>query len=148
MAKGMQFSDKFRFKWVQAPGEVNYNKFVEGKHIVNHISNSKILNNKIRCMGILDELNLALQSEEICSEFFRSTDEFLPVTFRLDNFAGLIKFLQTSNEGLWLVKSSTGNKGRGIEMISDLAAFKMSLLTKPDKWGTPAFNPQEIAQIL
>ena len=60
MAKGMQFSDKFRFKWVQTAGEINYMKFVEGKHIVNHISNSKIFTNKIQCMEILADLNRSM----------------------------------------------------------------------------------------
>ena len=27
MARGTQFSDKYRFKWVQTPGEINYMKF-------------------------------------------------------------------------------------------------------------------------
>ena len=33
-------------------------------------------------------------------------------------------------------------------MISDILAFKKSLLSKPDKWGTPAFNPEEVNNIL
>ena len=78
MARGMQFSDKFRFKWVQAPGEINFKKFVEGKHIVNHFSNSRIYNNKIKSMEMLDDLNFSLQSGAISSTIYNSTEQFLP----------------------------------------------------------------------
>ena len=47
LSRGMQFSEKYRFKWVQTPGEINYMKFIEGRHIVNHFSNSRIFTNKI-----------------------------------------------------------------------------------------------------
>ena len=74
MAKGMQFSDKYRFKWVQTAGEINYMKFVEGKHIVNHISNSKIFTNKIECMEMLAALNRSMQSGHIQSTIYQNTD--------------------------------------------------------------------------
>lgn len=59
MPKGMQFSDKFRFKWTQTSSEINYMKFKEGQHIVNHISNSKIFTNKISTLEILELLKIA-----------------------------------------------------------------------------------------
>lgn len=60
MQKGMQFSDKYRFKWTQTSSEINYIKFREGDHIVNHISNSKIFTNKISTLDTLEYLKLAL----------------------------------------------------------------------------------------
>lgn len=54
MAKGMQFSDKYRFKWTQTSSEVNYMRFKEGEHIVNHISNSRIFTTKITTLDILE----------------------------------------------------------------------------------------------
>ena len=70
MTRGMQFSDKFRFKWVQTASEINYMKFVEGKHVVNHISNSKVFTNKIECMEMLAGLNRNMKSGHITSSIF------------------------------------------------------------------------------
>ena len=144
----MQFSDKFRFKWVQTAGEVNYMKFVEGKHIVNHISNSKIFTNKIPCMELLADLDRNLKSGHIRSNIYSTTDEFLTPTYRLDSVADFVNFLKSDNNTLWLSKSSTSNMGRGIEMIRDPAAYKESLMTKKDKWGETAAKPEEIKQAL
>ena len=58
------------------------------------------------------------------------------------------KFLKTDNSDCWLVKSSTGNRGKGITMIRDTAAYKESLLSEPDKWGTPAFSTEEVKEVL
>lgn len=61
MSRGMQFSDKYRFRWVQTVGEVNFMKFKEGIHLVNHISNAKIFTNKISTLETLEELKIALE---------------------------------------------------------------------------------------
>lgn len=50
MPYGMQFSDTYRFKWVQTPSEINYMKFVEGRHIANHFSNANFLTRKIQTL--------------------------------------------------------------------------------------------------
>ena len=144
----MQFSDKFRFKWVQAAGEVNYMKFVEGRHIVNHISNSKIFTNKIESMEMLADLNRSLQSGAIASPLYGTTDPFLPQTFRLDVVADFVNFLKTDNNSLWLVKKSTSNMGRGIEMVRDPAAYKEALMTRKDKWGESAMRPEEVREVV
>ena len=148
MSRGMQFSDKFRFKWVQAAGEVNYMKFVEGRHIVNHISNSKIFTNKIESMEMLADLNRSLQSGAIASPLYGTTDLFLPQTFRLDVVADFVNFLKTDNNSLWLVKKSTSNMGRGIEMVRDPAAYKDALMTRKDKWGEAAMRPEEVKEVV
>ena len=148
LARGYCFSDKYRFKWVQTAGEVNYMKFIEGKHIVNHISNSKIFTNKIPCMELLADLNRSLQSGHIKSRIYKTTDEFLTPTYRLDSVADFVNFLKSDNNSLWLAKSSTSNMGRGIEMIRDPAAYKDSLMTKKDKWGETAAKPEEIKQAM
>ena len=144
----MQFTEKFRFKWVQTAGEINYMKFAEGKHIVNHFSNSKIFTNKIECLEMLAALNRSMQSGHVSSTIFNNTDEFLPQTFRLDIVADFVNFLKTDNDSLWLVKNSTSNMGRGIEMIRDPAAYKESLMTKKDKWGESTVKPEELKEAI
>ena len=123
-------------------------KFIEGKHIVNHISNSKIFTNKIESMEMLANVNRSLQCGDITSEIYQTTDQFLPQTFRLDNVADFVNFLKTDNDSLWLVKKSASNMGRGIEMIRDPAAYKDSIMTKKDKWGEATLKPEEVKQVI
>ena len=148
MARGTQFSDKYRFKWTQTAGEINFMKFVEGKHICNHFSNSKIFTNKIQTFEMLELLNRQLKNGATKSELYQSIDQFMPETYRLDVVADLMQFLQTEDKGLWLVKNSTSNMGRGIEMIPDIGAYKHSLLTKKDKWGESVASDKEATKEL
>lgn len=59
--------------------------------------------------------------EEPYSNLFKSTSEFVPATFRLDVVADLVAFLNTPDEGLWMVKHSNSNQGKGVEMCSNIA---------------------------
>ena len=148
MPRGTQFSDKYRFKWTQTAGEINYMKFVEGRHICNHFSNSKVFTNKIQTLEMLEVLNRSLKNKEIVSNIYTGIDGFMPDTYRLDVVSDLIQFLQTEDKGLWLVKNSTSNMGRGIEMISDIGSYKQSLLTKKDKWGDAAVANPNIKELV
>lgn len=128
----MLFSDKFRFKWTQTSSEINYLKLKEGQHIVNHISNSKIFTNKISTLDTLQNIKFMLQNGDIKSEI-KSLDSFFPETYRLDVVADLVKFLNSTTEGLWLVKKAQSNQGKGIKLISDIKAYKDELLTIKDQ---------------
>jgi len=70
MARGMQFSDKYRFKWTQTSSEINYMKFRQGEHIVNHISNARIFTTKITLLEVLETLKIALEKGEVKSEHY------------------------------------------------------------------------------
>ena len=60
LAKGMLFSNDYRFKWTQTSMEVNYMHFKEGVHIANHISNSnKIFTNKIATLDTVENIKLS-----------------------------------------------------------------------------------------
>ena len=130
MQRGMQFSDKYRFKWTQTSSEVNYMKFREGEHIVNHISNAKIFTNKITTLDTLQSLKMSLDCGQIQSTL--KVDDFFPRTYRLDVVADLVNFLNSPNEGLWLVKKAQSNQGKGITLVSDVGKYKDDLLTIPD----------------
>ena len=104
--------------------------FKEGIHICNHFSNSKVFTDKIQTLEILEILHRSLKNKEVTSEFYQGIEDFNPLTFRLDMVSDLIQFLQNEDKGLWLVKNSRSNMGRGIEMISDIGAYKERLLTK------------------
>lgn len=127
MTHGMQFSDNYRFKWVQTPSEINYMKFVEGRHIVNHFSNANLLTRKIQTLEQIESLNLAMRSKstsEPYSKLFDSVKEFTPMTFRLDVVADLVNFLNQPDDGLWMVKHSNSNQGKGVEMCANIGKFK------------------------
>lgn len=100
MAKGMQFSDKYRYKWTQTSSEINYMKFREGEHIVNHISNARIFTTKITTLEILEQVKIALENGELNSTLRLS--DFFPETYRLDIAADLVKFLNSKTGGCWL----------------------------------------------
>ena len=61
--------------------------------------------------------------------------------------ADFVNFLKTDNSHFWLVKNSTSNMGRGIEMIRDAAAYKESLMTAKDKWGESVFESEEAKDV-
>jgi hypothetical protein len=107
MAKGMQFSDKYRYKWTQTSSEINYMKFKEGEHIVNHISNARIFTTKISTLETLEILKIALEKQELPSSL--RLKDFFPKTYRLDMPADLVNFLNSKSEGLWLSKKSQSN---------------------------------------
>ena len=122
--------------------------FREGLHICNHFSNSKVFTDKIQTLEMLELLNRSLKNKEITSEFYDSIESFNPVTYRLDMVSDLIQFLQNEDKGLWLVKNSRSNMGRGIEMIADIEAYKERLLTKQDKWGDAAVDKSNIKDLI
>ena len=137
----MQFNDKYRFKWVQTPAEVNYMKFVEGRHICNHFSNANVLTRKLSTLEQIQSLNLSMRSRSSeISKLFESVNQFVPETYRLDVVADLVQFLNQKDEGLWMVKHSNSNQGKGVEMVQNISKFKQDLVNKKDKWADQQIN--------
>jgi hypothetical protein len=99
---------------------------------VNHFSNSRIFTNKISTLDTLENLKFDLANGKIQSEM--RLNDFFPETYRLDVVSDLVKFLNSPNEGLWLVKKSQSNQGKGIRLISDVKAYKDEILTKKDEF--------------
>jgi len=77
----------------------------------------------------------SLSIEEPYSKLFQSVREFVPATYRLDVVADLVNFLNHSDDGLWMVKQSNSNQGKGVEMCANIANFKRDLLEGKDKWA-------------
>lgn len=118
----MQFSDKYRYKWTQTSSEVNYMKFREGEHIVNHISNARIFTTKITTLETLELVKIAIENGELPSSM--KVSDFFPETYRLDIAADLVKFLNSKTEGFWLSKKAQSNQGKGIKLVPDVKAYK------------------------
>ena len=133
MARGMLFSNEYRFKWTQTSMEINYMHFKEGVHIANHISNAgKVLTSKIATLEALENLRSGLANGTLRSELIHSVEEFAPETYRLDVVADLYQFLNSKTGGLWIEKKSQSNQGRGIRLIADVAKYREDLLVKKD----------------
>ncbi len=49
--------------------------------------------------------------------------------------ADLVAFLNTPDDGLWMVKHSNSNQGKGVEMCDNITRFRKDLLTGKDKWA-------------
>jgi hypothetical protein len=76
-------------------------------------------------------MKIGMEKGEVKS--FLAYEDFQPETYRLDFVADLVKFLNSKTGGLWLVKKANSNQGRGIQLISDIAAYKDNLLTKKEE---------------
>lgn len=99
---------------------------------MNHFSNSRIFTNKISTLDTLENLKFDLSNGKIRSDM--KVSDFFPETYRLDVVSDLVKFLNSPNEGFWLVKKSQSNQGKGIRLISDVKAYKEEILTKKDEF--------------
>lgn len=137
LPKGMNWSDKYRYKWVQTPQEVNFMRTFEGNHIVNHISNCWIFTNKMTTLDTVDNLKISLKSGEITSPL--NPDEFFPETYKLNYAPDLVKFLNQKDEGYWLLKKKNSNQGKGITLVHDIKKYKDDLVIKE----VPVEQPQE-----
>lgn len=60
-------------------------------------------------------------------------DDFWPETYKLDSVSHLADFLNKANDGLWILKKSLSNCGRGIQLISDIQKFKEDIWKKQDE---------------
>lgn len=152
MARGMMFSNDYRFKWTQTSMEINYMNFKEGKQVCNHISNSnKVFTNKIATIEVLEDLQYKLRNGILKSDVIDGTQNFVPETYRLDMVAELHQFLNSKTDGLWMEKKSVSNMGRGIKLISDVKAYRENLLIKKDydAYGkNDTANPTDSTEIL
>ena len=57
IGREMRRSEFVRLRWTLKPSEVNWKQFIEGKHMANHFSNSKILTEKFNLFETVNNLN-------------------------------------------------------------------------------------------
>lgn len=106
------YSSKCRLKWTQTHGEVDYFAFQEGVNLVNHFPNA----------------NFLFTSKTALSATARDLPGFpLPRTYDLSDPADLVRFLQGTHEGLWIVKPQCQNQGKGIRLVRDVEAMKQQV---------------------
>lgn len=127
---GMRHTDKVRFKWAIKASEINWKQFVEGKHLVNHLSNMHILTNKFHFCDTMLELDKQLKSGAIQSCFYSSTSEFILETFKLSKSSHLINFLAKPSKNFWVIKNTSADIELGITLVEDVAYYKKQMVFK------------------
>eukprot|EP00357_Protocruzia_adherens_P016339 CAMPEP_0115017808 /NCGR_PEP_ID=MMETSP0216-20121206/28364_1 /TAXON_ID=223996 /ORGANISM="Protocruzia adherens, Strain Boccale" /LENGTH=753 /DNA_ID=CAMNT_0002388749 /DNA_START=129 /DNA_END=2390 /DNA_ORIENTATION=+ len=126
LPKEYKFSSKFRFRWVQTHGEINYHEFIEDKNIVNHIPNNSVISTKTGLLETMETLEFMIDSGKF--ETSLKVADFFPYTLRFDRVSDAWKFLKSPDDHKWIVKPKGANQGRGIYFIDDAKAFKHELL--------------------
>lgn len=129
--KAYLFSSNFRLKWVPLKQSIDYNKFVEGKHLVNHIPNNYFFNNKVKLNTLLEEINAGIQCSSITFPY--QVSSFYPETYNLHVAADLVKFLNVSDKGVWILKQAETLQGKGTYIITDIRELKNLILTLNQK---------------
>jgi hypothetical protein len=110
IGNGMRHTDRVRFRWTIKASEVNWKQFVEGKHMVNQLSNINLLTDKFHFQNLLSELNKQMSSGAIVSAFYQSTKEFVLETYRLSKNSHLSAFLANKSKDRWVVKNTSLDK--------------------------------------
>ena len=124
----MRRSDQCRFRWVHKVSEINFQEFVEGRHIVNHVPQSGLLTNKFRFQEALGRLESLMAIGLIKSSVYRSVSEFTLDTYMLSKNRQLTTFMGLPNEGLWVLKNTTGDKVQGVTLVANISELKRRIL--------------------
>ena len=48
----------------------------------------------------------------------------IPKTYRLDSMADQIRFINDTEEGIWILKPYNMNMGRGLKIVDDVKMFR------------------------
>lgn len=59
MIDGARNFDKCRMRWTQRVFEIDFSRFIEGQHVVNHLRNADVLTDKIALHGELRKISRA-----------------------------------------------------------------------------------------
>ena len=121
-------SDQCRFRWTQKASEINFNAFVEGRHIANHVPWSVLLTNKFKFFEALRKLESLMAMGLIKSKLYTSTREFTLETFWLKKNSQLTAFMGLPNQGLWVLKNTSADKNAGITFLSKIDELKSDIL--------------------
>lgn len=88
--------DSYKLKWVQCVRSINWNTFKEGEQIVNHIPNCGLFTNKLNLLCSLQAFEKSQISNPNKLPFFMSLEEYVPLTFKLDDRVDRENFFLTA----------------------------------------------------
>ncbi|XP_007905134.1 protein polyglycylase TTLL10 [Callorhinchus milii] len=120
-------------KWCELKLRINYQNFQQGKQMLNHIPNNKILTTKAGLCSSLKDYERVMSKYTITPSSGRGMklDDFYPETYRMDMKKERQTFFEVFREGqIWICKPAESSLGRGIFLLrnrEDLAAFRSKL---------------------
>ena len=134
IADGIRVATKTpRFRWTNKPSEISFKGFTEGKHVVNHFSNSSILTNRLKLLKLFNRLKEAMLKRHLTSDLFVSPRHFLLETYCLEKNTNLTAFLALPNTGQWILKNTKvieNGESSCITYINDVGNYKKTMLLK------------------
>lgn len=133
ITEGMRIATKTpRFRWMNKPSEISFRGFIEGKHVVNHLSNSSILTNRLKLLELFKRLQDLMAKKRLTSELFPTARSFLLETYCLEKNTQLTAFLALPNTGQWVLKNTSAldNGDNCITYINDIGSYKKAMLLK------------------
>jgi len=97
---------------------------IDGKQLANHLPGLKYICQKQRLVSLMEDYYWKTAGESDCkTKLF----ELMPKTYRLDNSAESLAFINDTDEGIYIQKRFFMNRGMGIELIYDLKEYKDEL---------------------
>jgi hypothetical protein len=76
--------DDFKLKWVQSIQSINWNSFIDGKQMVNHIQGEDYFTNKLQLYQSLQTYSNTSKIISKPSINYLDLNQFIPQTFKLD----------------------------------------------------------------
>jgi cell wall-associated NlpC family hydrolase len=138
--KGWTVLDKvwdknFELKWVQLTQDIDYSSLADGKQMVNHLPGLKYITQKQRLLSTMEDYYYTIEGE---TGYEQKLFDLMPKSYRLDNSADCLKFLNDRDEGLWVQKRFFMNRGLGVKLIYDPKSYKEDLMHR--KKFTPDYS--------
>jgi len=100
---------------------------IDGKQLANHLPGLKYICQKQRLVSLMEEYYWKTSGESNCQN---KLFELMPKTYRLDNSAESLAFINDQDEGIYIQKRFFMNRGMGIELIYDVKEYKKELLER------------------
>ena len=124
----LKWNEDAKIAFVQKLKEVDYAKYFQDYHFVNHIPTRLRPNNPKGFLKLIENCKISMRCGVI--EPVKDFEKVFIEGYRLGNIAELWQFLRTSEEGIWIIKtcSSSEHKIPYKNILSNVRAFKEKLL--------------------
>jgi len=120
---------------MQLTQDIDYGSMTNPKQMANHIPGLKYITQKQRLFTLMEDFYWDTCGDDL---YKKKLFELVPKTYRLDNSADTLAFLNDSDEGIYVQKRFFMNRGMGIKLIYDINEYKKELSQR--KKFTPDYS--------